>query len=92
MRVEDFEFIPGDVLTLDVYVSSGEGKPKEGDFRTTVFKREIDVQYSLKINKARQFFAVVNKKYPTLPFSLRGFEDQTAAKVGVRECVAHDLL
>jgi hypothetical protein len=27
-----------------------------------------------------------------LPFSLRAFEDQTGAKVGVRECVDHDLL
>lgn len=34
----------------------------------------------------------MNKKYPTLPFSIRSFEDATGAKVGVKECVAHDLL
>jgi curved DNA binding protein len=91
-KVEEFEFAPGDVIGLDVYVSTGEGKPKEGDYRTTVYKRELDTQYNLKIKSARAFFTEVNKKYPTLPFAIRAFEDSTAAKIGVKECVAHDLL
>jgi methionine aminopeptidase len=41
-KVEKFEFMPGDVIGLDIFVSTGEGKPKEGDYRTTVFKRELD--------------------------------------------------
>lgn len=91
-KVETFEFMPGDVIALSVYVSSGEGKTKEGDFRTTVFKRELDQQYNLKMKNARAFFNEVNKKYPTLPFSISNFEDQIAAKVGVKECLNHDLL
>ncbi len=91
-RVDDWEFAPGDVIGLDVYVTSGEGLVREGDFRTTIFKRELDQQYNLKSKSARSFFAVVNQKYPTLPFSIRGFEDLTAAKVGVKECTSHDLL
>ena len=91
-KVEEFEFAPGDVIGLDFFVSTGEGKPKEGDYRTTVFKRELDAQYNLKIKSARASFSEVNKKFPTLPFSIRSFEDSTSAKVGVKECVAHDLL
>mmetsp|Transcript_24691 Transcript_24691/g.24252 ORF Transcript_24691/g.24252 Transcript_24691/m.24252 type:complete len:228 (+) Transcript_24691:462-1145(+) len=91
-RVEEFEFMPGDVIGLDIFVSSGEGKPKESEFRTTVFKRELDTQYNLKIKSARAFFSEVNKKYPTLPFSIRAFEDSTMAKVGVMECIQHELL
>ena len=91
-RVEDWEFAPGDVIGLDIYVSSGEGMAREADTRTTVFKRELDMQYNLKSKSARAFFSVVNEKYPTLPFSIAGFEDTTAAKVGVRECLSHDLL
>ena len=91
-RVEDWEFAAGDIIALDVFVSSGEGMGKEADIRTTVFKREMDTQYSLKSKSARSFFHTVNEKYPTLPFSIRGFEDLTGAKVGVKECVAHDLL
>lgn len=55
-KVEEYTFQPGDVFGLDIYVSSGEGKPKEGDFRTTVYKREIDTQYNLKLKSSRTFF------------------------------------
>jgi methionine aminopeptidase len=41
-KVEEYEFISGDVFGLDIFVSSGEGKPREGDYRTTVYKRELD--------------------------------------------------
>jgi len=41
-RVEDWEFAPGDIFALDVYVSTGEGMAKDVDLRTTVFKREME--------------------------------------------------
>jgi hypothetical protein len=91
-KVEEYEFVPGDVFGLDIYVSSGEGKPKEGEQRTTVYKRELDTQYNLKLKSSRAFFQEINKKYPTFPFSIRLFEDSTAAKVGVKECLNHDLI
>lgn len=91
-RVEEFEFAPGDVIGLDIFVSTGEGKPRESEFRTTVFKRELDAQYNLKIKSSRAFFAEVNKRFPTLPFAIRAFEDPVGAKVGVKECLEHDLL
>tara|TARA_B110000503_G_C7025326_1_gene361551 strand:+ start:337 stop:816 length:480 start_codon:yes stop_codon:yes gene_type:complete len=91
-RVEDWEFAAGDVLVLDVFVSSGDGMGREHDSRTTVFKREMDKQYSLKSKSSRSFFSEMNKKYPTLPFSIRAFDDLTGAKVGVKECLNHDLI
>ena len=30
-KIKDYEFVPGDVFALDVIVSSGPGKPKEGE-------------------------------------------------------------
>lgn len=91
-QVESWTFVPGEVIHLDVYVSTGEGKPKLGEQRTTVYKRELQNMYNLKIGKARQFFAEANKRFPSLPFSLRAFEDQIGAKIGVRECVDHELM
>ena len=91
-HVETWIFAPGDVIGMDIYVSTGEGKTKPAECRTTVYKREIQNMYNLKINKSRQFFAEANKKFPSLPFSLRAFEDQTGAKVGIRECVDHELM
>lgn len=72
-QVEEFQFAPGDVIGLDVYVSTGDGKPKEHETRCTVFKRELNQVYSLKLQKSRAFFIEVNKRFPTLPFSLRAF-------------------
>ena len=73
-------------------MSSGEGKPREDEARCTVFKRELEQVYNLKMKSARAFFVEVNKRFPTLPFSIRAMSDQTAAKVGVRECLNHDML
>lgn len=41
-RVDDWEFAPGDIIGLDIFVSTGEGMAKEIDARTTVFKCEIN--------------------------------------------------
>jgi len=91
-QVSEFQFAAGDVIGLDIYVSTGEGKPREADERCTVYKRELQTVYSLKLQKSRAFFQEVNKRFPTLPFSIRAFEDSTGAKVGVRECGDHEML
>lgn len=77
---------------MDVYVSSGEGKSKETEFRTTVYKRDINRNYVLKTKSARTFFNDIITKFPVLAFSLRSFEDEITAKIGVKECLEHELL
>lgn len=91
-RVDDWVFAPGDILHLDVYATTGDGMARRAETRCTVYKRQLDQQYNLKSKHSRSFFSVVNKKYPTLPFSIRGFEDTVGAKVGVKECMEHELL
>lgn len=73
-------------------MSTGEGKPRELGSRTTVYKRAVERKYALKSKSSRSFFNDVNKRYPTLPFSIRSLDDEKAAKLGVRECVNHGLL
>lgn len=90
-KVDEHEFQVHEVYGLDVYVSTGEGKPKETEFRTTVYKRAIERSYSLKLKASRAFFAEVTERYPTLAFSLRSFEDETNAKLGISEATKHDL-
>jgi hypothetical protein len=46
----------------------------------------------LKGKHSRAFIKVVNDKYPTMPFSISGFEDITGAKLGVKESMAAELL
>lgn len=55
-RVETCEFETYEVYAIDVVMSTGEGKPKATDLRTTVFKRQVDQRYGLKVKASRQFF------------------------------------
>ena len=91
-RVEEFSFEANEVFGLDVFVSTGEGKPRESDYRPMVFKRNLEVTYSLKRKASRAFFAEVNDRFPTLLFALRAFDDTAAAKMGVAECQQHMLV
>merc|ERR1719213_885505 len=81
-----------EAYSIDVVVSSGEGKGRETEIRSTVFKRAVETNYVLKIQKARQFIHEVNKRFPTLPFTIRAWEDETIARVGVSEAKRHELL
>lgn len=91
-RVDPQEFAVHDVFALDVFVSSGEGKPKESDLRCTVYKRALDRSYNLKIKQSRQFFNDVLDRYPSFCFSLNSFEDPITARIGIKECLEHELL
>merc|ERR1711972_1023835 len=76
----------------DVVMSTGEGKGKETELRSTVFKRAVDTAYNLKTQKARQFISEVNRRFPVLPFTLRSIEDEQVARIGVSEAKRHELL
>jgi len=91
-KVEEREFQVNEVYGLDVIVSTGEGKPKESEFKTTVFKRAIEKAYNLKTKSGRAFYNELINKYPSLCFSIRSFEDEITAKMGVKESMEHDLL
>ncbi|KAF7458613.1 proliferation-associated protein 2G4 [Cryptosporidium felis] len=91
-KVDEFTFEENEVYGLDILVSSGEGVPKESDNRSTVFKRAIETNYNLKSPIPRQFLSEVNKKFPTLPFSLNMISDEKVARLGVSECLRHNLL
>lgn len=91
-KAEECTFEPYEVYAVDVAMTTGDGKPRELDTRTTIFKRQVDKSYNLKMKASRAFFSEVAKKAPVFPFALRSFEDERNAKLGVRECVEHDLV
>lgn len=88
---EKCEFAVHEVYALDVLVSTGEGKPKESEVRTTVYKKK-NIIYQLKMKTSRAFFSEAEKKFGFMPFTLRAFEDEKKARLGVIECAKHDLM
>ena len=91
-RTPKVTFEPHEVYTIDVCYTTGSDKPVTSERRTTVFKRQVDKQYRLKMRASRYVFKEINHKFPTMPFTIRAFEDESQARMGVVECVKHDLL
>lgn len=91
-RVPPCEFEQAEVYAIDVALSTGDGRARPGELRTTVYKRNVEVDYRLKMKSSRNLLSEVDRKYPTLPFTTRNFSDERTAKMGVTECVSHGLL
>lgn len=89
-QVAEAKIEKDDVFAIDIVMSTGDGKPRPGDDRTTVYKRNLEEKYALKMKASRQFFSEVNAKFPTMPFTLRAGEEKVW-RLGVTECVKHDL-
>jgi len=81
-----------EVYCMDLVISTGDGKARESDARTTVFKRAKATNFQLKTQKARQFISEITQKCPEMPFSLRMFEDEQLGRIGASEAKRHDLL
>jgi methionine aminopeptidase len=91
-KLPSCEFEQHEVYAVDVAMSTGDGKARPGTERTTVFKRNVESNYQLKMKASRAVLTEVDKKFPTLPFTLRHFEDEKQAKMGITECVTHGLM
>jgi len=90
-EIKNMEFAVHEVYAMDVFVTTGSGKMKESNVSTTVHKRS-DEMYSLKMKASRAFFSDVCNRFTMMPFTLRAFEDEKKAKMGLKECVTHELL
>ncbi|CAM9346176.1 proliferation-associated protein 2G4 [Lampetra fluviatilis] len=89
---EKASFEVHEVYAVDVLISTGEGKARETGQRTTVFKRNPDKHYILKMKASRAFLSEISTRFDVMPFTLRAFEDEKKARMGVVECVKHELL
>jgi len=88
---EKDEFALHEVYAVDILISSGDGKPKESDLRTTVYKKK-DMIYQLRMKSSRTFLSEVEKRFTMMPFTLRHFDDEKRARLGVIECAKHELV
>jgi len=95
-KVETITFEPNEVYAVDIVMSTGEGKPKEIDGRTTVYKRAVEAHYELKMKHSRAVLSDIDRKFPTFPFSVRGLSSDGAGdarvRIGISECFKHELV
>lgn len=75
-QVTQRNFAHGDMFGFDCYASTGEGKPKESNIRTHVFKRALETTYKLKGNDSRKLLSVIENNFYSFPFSLNQFDNE----------------
>jgi curved DNA binding protein len=89
-KVDDSEMETGRVWGIDVLVSTGPGKLKEQELRTTVYKRSAE-QYSLKLKASREALNEISTRFQNFPFTIRALNSKTG-RLGVAECLKHSLV
>eukprot|EP01129_Flabellula_baltica_P002574 TRINITY_DN12386_c0_g1_i1.p1 TRINITY_DN12386_c0_g1~~TRINITY_DN12386_c0_g1_i1.p1 ORF type:complete len:372 (+),score=102.26 TRINITY_DN12386_c0_g1_i1:1677-2792(+) len=88
--VDEIKFEVNEVYTIDIVMSTGEGKTREGDIKTSIYKK-TPVSYTLRGNHARYLFNEVTNNHQELPFNIKYFEI-SKARMGAKEMLEHDLL
>ncbi|XP_075590249.1 proliferation-associated protein 2G4 [Dermatophagoides farinae] len=88
---EKCEFLVHEVYAIDVLITTGDGKTREMDSKTTIY-RKTDENYQLKMKASRVLFSDIDKKFANMPFTLRALDNEQKARMGVVECVKHKLL
>ena len=90
--VQTFQFEPNQVYCIDMVMTTGEGRCKESEFKSTIYRRASDNESLMKTQAGKKFMVEARRRFPDMPFTLRAFEDQASAKVGVSEAKRHGLL
>jgi len=85
------EFAENEVYTIDILISTGEGKARKSELKTTVFKK-TNATYLLKLKTSRAVLSEVTTKFNMMPFNIRSLEDEKKARMGLMECVSHGLI
>ncbi|XP_033629045.1 proliferation-associated protein 2G4-like [Asterias rubens] len=80
-----------EVYAIDVLVSTGDGKVRERDTRTTIYKK-TEVVYNLKMKASRTLYSQVESKFSPMPFTLRALKEEGKARMGIVECLTHKVM
>ncbi|RIB04829.1 peptidase M24, structural domain-containing protein [Gigaspora rosea] len=87
----DFIINSNEVYTINILMSTGNGLIRESDLKPTIYQRNVNEVYNLKLKAARTVFKKISDNYSVFPFSLNSLEN-TRDRLGIPECVTHGLL
>lgn len=92
IKVNEVTFELNQVWHIDVLLSTGEGKPREAETRTTIFKLVPENEYRPKMNAAQNTQREATKKFAFMPFTLRALENKSEARLGITELIKHGVV
>jgi len=92
IKVDDVTFEMYQVYSIDVVMSSGEGKPRETETRTTVFKLVPECSYKAKSKASAALAKDALAASGFLPFTLRSLGSEAQARLGIVELLNHGVV
>ncbi|KAI8048796.1 peptidase M24, structural domain-containing protein [Syncephalis plumigaleata] len=90
-EVHEFEFEPDHVYSINIVMSTGQGRVREHPMKTGIYQRNLNSNYHLRLKSSRSLYTHVSQNYPVFPFAYRTIED-VQLKAGLNECLNHNLL
>jgi len=91
-QVPEVTLEEGDAYVIDVLITTSDGKLKPHTGRTTVYKKNVDANYQLKMKASRNIYTEIINKFGNMGFSIRAMDDANKAKLGITECQARRLV
>jgi len=61
----------GEAYVVNILMSTGSGRAKELDAKPTIYQRNVNTSYALKLKASRGFLNECEQKFGVFPFSLR---------------------
>jgi len=83
------EFIENEVYVIDIAMSSGNGKINQTEDKTTIYKRNHNKRYNLKLKASKNAINKFSKN--KFPVNIRDLND-TKLSFGLNECVNNGIL
>ncbi|KAJ3300656.1 hypothetical protein HK104_008590 [Borealophlyctis nickersoniae] len=89
-----FDFLENEAYSINIFMSTGTGDIRPyTDVRPTVYQRDVNANYPLKLKTSRALLSEVSKQYGVFPFALRtAVEKDPRARLGLQECLNHGVL
>ena len=64
-RVDEVVFRPNEVYTVDIALTKGSGKTRDIGTRTTVYRRNLESRYMVKMKASRAVLSEVDRRFPS---------------------------
>lgn len=90
--IKEIKFEEGEAYAINLLVSTGEGKSRLRNTKTTVYSKNPGVNYMLKLKTSRAVLSEITTKFGNMAFSLQHMEDPKKARMGISECQTHQLV
>jgi methionine aminopeptidase len=71
LEKREFTLEHNEVYSLNIMLSSGEGKVKDSEHKAMVYQRNVNKSYALKMKSSRQAYSEINAKHTVFPFAMR---------------------